>query len=178
MNEPSELEAGMTIGWPESLTDYPSGTWSLFYTLQNRANGYRFQATNEADETFTVAVDRATSADWAPGEYTLTGYVESATERHVVHRSRVRVLANITTGDPLGLSAMTHAERVLEAVEAAIEGRATADQMSVAIGGRSLQRHTIAELLGLRAKYRNEVAVERGERPAVQNVALRFGRAS
>lgn len=172
MNEPTEIRAGFTASWTESLTDYPSGTWDLWYTLSNRDEAFRFQATSEADGTFTATVARTVSAAWAAGEYTLTGYVEDATERHLVYRGALRVRADVSAGDPV--DDRSHAERVLDAVKAALEGRATHDQMSVAIGGRSLQRHTIAELHKLRHAYEYEVAVERGERPPVQNIAIRF----
>lgn len=55
----------------------------------------------------------------------------------------------------------THAERVLNAIEATIERRASTDQMSYTIDGRSLSRTPIADLLALRDRYKAEVAREK-----------------
>jgi len=49
---------------------------------------------------------------------------------------------------------------VLDAIEAVIENRATLDQESYQIGGRSLKRMPIADLMRLRQLYRAEVAGE------------------
>ena len=54
----------------------------------------------------------------------------------------------------------THATRVLAAIEAVLERRATKDQESYTIDGRSLSRTPISELLLLRNLYRREVQLE------------------
>ncbi len=54
----------------------------------------------------------------------------------------------------------THARRMLNAIEAALEGRASKDTESYTIEGRSLSRTPIPDLLRLRAIYRREVAAE------------------
>ena len=54
----------------------------------------------------------------------------------------------------------SHARKVLEAIEAVIEGRATKDQEEYTIGSRTLKRTPVKELLELRDKYRGEVHAE------------------
>lgn len=54
----------------------------------------------------------------------------------------------------------THAQKVLAAIEAVLENRATQDQDSLSIGNRQLRRTPIADLLLLRDKYKSEVAIE------------------
>jgi hypothetical protein len=56
----------------------------------------------------------------------------------------------------------SHAERMLAAVEATLEGRATSDQLSVTVAGRSLAKHSIDDLLRLRRLYAQEVQASRG----------------
>lgn len=56
---------------------------------------------------------------------------------------------------------MTHAQRMLDAIEAALEGRVTADVQSYQISGRSITKIPIAELMTLRKQYMVEVANER-----------------
>jgi len=63
--------------------------------------------------------------------------------------------------DPASQDVRTHAEKVLEAIEALIEGRATKDVSSYSIAGRSLTRMSPDELVKWRSHYRNEVAKQR-----------------
>ena len=50
----------------------------------------------------------------------------------------------------------SHARIVLSAIEAVIEGRASQDQMSYSIAGRSLSRMPIDDLLTFRDRYKAE----------------------
>ena len=50
----------------------------------------------------------------------------------------------------------SHAKVVLDAIEAVIENRATIDQQSMSIAGRSLSRMSIDDLLNFRNQYKNE----------------------
>lgn len=63
--------------------------------------------------------------------------------------------------DPANSDARTHAQRVLENIEAVIENRATKDQQSYSIAGRSLTRMSVDELIKWREHYRQEVSRER-----------------
>jgi hypothetical protein len=57
----------------------------------------------------------------------------------------------------------SHAQIVLDAVEAVIEGTATKEQSSWSIAGRSLSLRTYEELRQIRADYMSEVNRERKE---------------
>jgi hypothetical protein len=60
-----------------------------------------------------------------------------------------------------------HVEKVLAALEALLEGKATADVMSYSIAGRSLSKFSISELLLWHDKYKAElVQIERAEKLA------------
>ncbi len=67
----------------------------------------------------------------------------------------------IVLADPATQDTRSHSEKVLEAIEALIEGRATKDVASYSIAGRSLTRLSPDELVKWRAVYRREVAVQR-----------------
>lgn len=173
MNEPNQIAAGFSARWTEAPSAYPAPTWTLEYRLVGRADAYVVTATQQADGTHAVSIDPATSATFAPGRYRLIGYVDDGTERHRYYEGDLVVTPNVTAGDPVDLR--SHAERMVEALEAALEGRATADQMAVAIGGRSLQRHTLAELQKLHQVYAYQVEVERGRMAPTQSIGIRFG---
>lgn len=73
-------------------------------------------------------------------------------------RTLVRTLAIAV--DAYTFAGDSHAQTVLAAIEAVIERRATVDQESYSIDGRSLSRTPLAELYKFRARYMDEVARE------------------
>ncbi len=64
--------------------------------------------------------------------------------------------------DPALADPRSHAERMLDAIEALLENRASKDVQSYAIAGRNLTKLTVDELQRWRRFYRSEVARERG----------------
>ena len=75
----------------------------------------------------------------------------------------------------------SHAKIVLDAIEAVIENRATMDQSSMSIAGRSLSRLSIDELLTFRARYRAEYLKEvkqlriKNKRGSGNTIKVNFG---
>jgi hypothetical protein len=60
------------------------------------------------------------------------------------------------------LDVRTQSEVALDAINAVLANRATMDQQNYAIGGRSLSRMQVADLLALRQHYVREIKRERG----------------
>lgn len=160
--EPEELRAGDTWAWRrEDLTDYPAGTWSLRYRFANAASSFEVTATADGG-AFAVAVAPETTATTEPGRYAWRAYVSDGTDRYTVGEGETVVLPDLEAVPAgVGVDTRSHAVRVLEAIEAVLERRATKDQMSMAIQGRQLSRTPIADLLLLRDTYRAEVSRER-----------------
>ena len=98
---------------------------------------------------------------------------------HEVEAGQLTIAADLVSVDA-GFEARGHAQRVLASIEAVIEGRATKDQESYAINGRSLVRTSIADLLLLRDRYKREIAREspsgKRRRLTGRQVKVRFGR--
>lgn len=78
----------------------------------------------------------------------------------LVEEGQVRILEDLVSAAP-GFDGRSHAEKVLEAIEAVIEGRASLDQSQYTINNRSLTRTPVADLLKLRNTYRAEVRAQR-----------------
>ncbi len=162
--EPQTLIAGDRVMWKRSDlgADYPPASYALKYSARKEAA----EATPEIEITavadgsdFIVEVPAATSAAWTAGRYRWQAYItrNSDGQRITVGIGAFEVKLNseLATGD-----ARTHARRVLDAIEAVIEKRATQDQSNYSIQGRSLSRTPIADLLVLRDRYRAEAASE------------------
>lgn len=152
--EPTSIIAGDSIAWKKTLADYPaSAGWVLAYALRG-ATKIDFNAVASGDD-YLVNVLAATSAAWIAGFYTWTSYVTKAGQRYTVEQGAVEIHA-----DPVGLAAgvdqRPHCRRVLDAIEALLEGKATRDQREYEIDGIRISRMDITELLRWRALYRQE----------------------
>jgi len=156
----SFLRAGDTWAWRDSYPDFKaSDGWVLTYSLVNASLKIDLPGGGiTADGVdFAVTVAAITTAGYAPGDYTQVAKVTKSGAVHTVGSSDLKILPN--------LSAVTdtrsHARKVLEAIEAVLERRATLDQESYTIGIRSLARTPIPELIKLRDRYRQEVNAEK-----------------
>lgn len=165
-NEPTEAVSGDTWLWTRDLADYPAGTWTLTYYFKNRTQEFTIAATADGT-THVVAAAKATTAAYQPGEYHWTAVVDDGAERKTVERGTLIVLPDpAATG--AGYDGRTHARKVLDAIEAVLENRATMDQEEYSIGGRSLKRTPVKDLMAMHEKYRALVNAEEN-RDAVAN---------
>lgn len=158
--EPASIRAGDTLSWRRSLADYPAGDgWVLSYTLINATHKITITGTAEGnDHVITVAA--ATSSGYTAGYYDYFAHVAKGTERYSVGSGRMQVLPNLATATTYDVR--SHARKMLDAVEALLEKRATAEQIGVlkaAYADRSTEFEH-AELLKIRDRYRAEVAAE------------------
>lgn len=129
---------------------------------------YRLQIAMTLGTANPVLVDLANSAGVHGGTLSFASAAPGAW-RYAIKATRLTdgLVQTVATGtiqvnpDPARHDVRSHAERVLEAIEALIEGRATTDVQSYSIAGRSLTRMTPAELVTWRSHYRQDVAMER-----------------
>lgn len=68
----------------------------------------------------------------------------------------------------------SHAEKVLSAIEAVIENRATKEQMSISIAGRAVQYISLTELLRFRLEYKRLVKQEKIEAGLYQKTGMKI----
>lgn len=156
--EPQIVAAGDTIIWQRTYADYPAPTWTLKYALRGASV---INITGTASGTaHLITVTAATSANWLPGIYTWQGYVENAAgERHTVAVGTLQVNRDLTAVTET-YDGRSHARKVLEAIEAVLEGRAAIDQEEMTHDGLQLKRTPIPDLIILREKYKREVQNE------------------
>ena len=180
---PQQLTAGDRWRWRDAaaLAKYPPADgWALKYRLHNSAATIDLTAA-VVDGQYEIDASPSTTAAYAAGEYEWSCWVEKAGERYALATGRVQVLPDpaTATGD-----IRTHAEKVLEAIRAVIEGRASKDQESYSIAGRSLSRTPLDDLLQLESRYVRRVAEERAKREQAagrgggKTISVRFGRSN
>ena len=166
--EPAQFTAGDRITWKRTDlgTDYAPASYSLKYSarLENSGATEIEITASESGSDYIVEVGQSTSASFKAGVYHWQAYITrtSDSERVTVDSGTWEVLANrdVNASDP-----RNHVKRVLDSIEAVIEGRATRDQENYSIQGRSLSRTPIPDLLILRDRYKAEyVREQRAER--------------
>lgn len=158
--EPSKIVAGDTVQWKRELSDYPASEgWTLGYAMVNSINKISVSSSaSGADHLVTISA--ATSAAYVAGTYYWQAYVTktATSERRLIDTGSLIVEPNfaaIATHD-----ARTHVKKVLDSIQAVIEGRATKDQEEYTIGNRSLKRTPIADLIKLKKEYEADYARE------------------
>lgn len=158
--EPAEFRAGITLAWTRELPDYPASTWTLKYWFkQLAASGAKFSIQASASgDLHAVSVAAATTASYTAGNYSWSAMVTSGSEVYEVDSGTTRILPVYNTDT--AVDDRSHARKVLAAIEAVIENRATLDQQEYTIGTRSLKRMTVAELKAFRDQYIAEVWAE------------------
>ncbi len=154
--EPSEVAAGDTITWTRSLADYSAANgWVLKYALRGPAVVDLESEVDGDSHLVTIAPADLTTA----GTYSVQGYVEKETARHTIYTGRLKVTPNLVAA-AANFDGRSHAQRVIDAIEAVIEGRATRDQQEMWIDGEKLVRTPFEELIRIRARYRHETSSE------------------
>lgn len=170
--EPTRFRAGDSVSWRRSWSDYPaSAGWSLAYTLISSTAKRTITGAADGD-AHLVTLTAADTDDWPAGRYTLIGHVSKAPDRVEVLSLPVEVLPDLAAATTY--DTRTHARRMLEALEAALEGRATRGQLDVievAIYSRTTRRDK-GVLIEARARYLTEVRRE----DAAAGVATGAGR--
>jgi len=158
-SEPSQLVVGDRWAWKRSdlNNDYDNSLYTLSYSARLEDTGDEIEITASASGAdYLVEVAAATTANHTPGRYWWQAYItrDSDSERVTIGNGLFDLQTNRdqSLADP-----RSHAKKVLAAIEAVIEERATKDQESYTINGRTLSRTPITDLITLRDKYRQEV---------------------
>ncbi len=166
--EPTEIVAGDSVRW--RIADDPtypqSEGWALKYELvgvNTLAITPSFQTSGDDENHWLVSIATTETDDLDAGRYDLIKrYVGSGTysgREETVDRLVMSVRENPrSVADGVF---QTHAERTLDVIEAALEGRLTTDLESYQIAGRAVNKIPIETLMKMRGRYAGLVKQER-----------------
>lgn len=160
---PAILVAGDTWRWSDAaaFASHPPPFWTLRYTLRPVGGGVTItiQATTGAG-CYALTHPATSTAAVAPGayEWTALAYEDGGDDREWVASGRLTVAPDPATATG---SLRSASERILEAITATIEGRASKDADAYSIEGRSITRTPLPDLLKLQTVYERKVAAER-----------------
>ena len=155
---PLQITAGLTLDLRLSFRAYSAANWSGSLLLRGPAS---IDLTAIADgSVFVFHADATATATWSPGDYWYSVRMIRGDDVKEAQNGKIKVLPDMSSL-PAGYDGSTYAERVLAAIEAVIERRASLDQESYRINNRELSRTPISDLLTLRDQFKREVGKER-----------------
>lgn len=160
---PREIVRLSTPAWRFEDAEFsPVDGWTVEYFFEGPSELNITAAPDGAGHLVTLTALQTAIATGSYGWQAIASRALAPTftlERVLVGTGRTEFLLNYGV-DTTAASQKTHAARMVEAIEAQLEGRASDGQKSMSINGRSLERHTLAELMEIRATYRMELRSE------------------
>lgn len=158
--EPQVIAAGDAITWLRQIDDYPPPTWTLKYVIRNKANIYKFEATNDAG-VFSVSLTSAVTALWKPGLYAIGAYVTDGSSQREVRCffTTLEVGANLAS-QPQGVDPRSWASRTLPIIEETISALTSRTVETASVNGQMYTLANISDLFKLRERLKSEVARE------------------
>jgi len=173
---PETIKAGLSFSLTLSLADYQAPEWQAKIILRGPS---QIDLTSEpAGEDHDFSKAPSITSAWSAGDYWYSLRVTDGAAVYEIESGRLTIQPDLEAEDT-GYDGSTHPEKVLAAIEAVIEGRASKDQDSYRINNRELRRTPISQLLKLRDTYRTEVArlkaARRGKNTLGRQILARFG---
>jgi len=161
--EPTKLHAGDSVTWAREARAYPSADgWALSFSLRGPGS---LDVASTDGEPYQFRMTSSQTRTLPPGAYHWACYAVREDERQTLGSGRLEVLVDLQQVETF--DGRSHARRMLDLIEAALEKRIPKDQQSYEIDGMKLDRIPVERLEALRTRYRREVAAEsrRGKSP-------------
>lgn len=178
--EPESFAVGDRLQWTRTLTEYPATSegWTLTYYLRANLPGGQINLEAEASgESFAIDVAPDVTSTWTPGKYVWEAYVSKSGSRYKVGSGRMELKPDFSAIE-LPYDGRSHARKVLDAIEAVIQGRSTTDIQRYVMQavGRSIDKMPIADLIKFRDYYLAEVKSEEAKATGGpgKNIFIRF----
>ncbi|RKW39818.1 MAG: hypothetical protein D8H96_12015 [Lautropia sp.] len=134
---------------------YPAPEWRLSVVLRG-PSVIDLHAVPDG-RNHLLYVSATITRGWLHGEYAVSVRAQRGDDIEEIDSGTVTVRPDIAQL-AAGHDARSHVQRVLDAIEAVLEKRATLDQERYRINNRELVRTPVADLLKLRDRYRGELA--------------------
>lgn len=165
LQEPEIIIVGDFIQWrrQDIYADYPPATFDVGYVARITAGGNTeiiIAGSDYNSESWLFQVSSSVSETFTAGFYhfQLEAVRKSDSERLVIDRGTFTAIEDL---DVNGADPRTHAEIMVDKIQAVLENRADSDVQDYSIAGRSLTKMKVEELIKWRDYYRAEVAKEK-----------------
>lgn len=157
---PTSFSAGTTVKFHRSFDDYlASDGWAYTFYANGATAIFNQTATVNPDgQSFDIVIPASKTAVPA-GRYQCAERLVNSNTQEVVDPSgdmlQLNIEANVSTAS--AGTFISHIERMLTIIEAALEGRLTADLVSYQIAGRAVVKIAPKELLWFRGFYKSKL---------------------
>jgi hypothetical protein len=155
---PNKLTAGLSVSFLFFDPDHLSDEWTASIHLRSASSKIDIDAESEGDG-YRFKVSASQSASWVAEKYTAVVRLARGDEVVEVWNDRIEVYPDIAALNTY--DTRTANERMLEAIRATLENRATKDQTKLSHDGKSLERTPLGDLMKLELLYQKRVASER-----------------
>ena len=158
---PDTLYIGSTWAFEENVDEFSADDgWKLEYILTNASKNIKLESNSESSgNTFVFKIAGTTTSGYTTGDYSVAIFAVNGDDRRFISTGcAVTIRPNIAEGD--ADDSRSHIQKVLDSIEAVLEGKAASDVQSYSIAGRSISRYSIAELVKWRSTYKSMLAQE------------------
>ena len=165
---------GEVVEWQLCFTDYKASEgWNMLYIFKGKEKGFDVKGQENGD-CFKFKISINPKDNLKPSCYWWQLTVSKGDNGYLLDEGEIEVKPNFALLD--NYDGRSHVEKVLDALEACLLGKASRDQMGYSISGRSLSRMNPAELLQWRDKYKAELVFMRRKSGLLrdQNIKVRF----
>jgi len=154
---PAQFYAGDTLTFTRSLAAYSAADgWVLKYVL-NGPKVVEF-STTAVGSSHVANVPFADTENWTPGTYTIVEKAEKDGQRFTTGTGLIQISANPTAVAD-GSDNRPHCKKMLDAIEATLEGCATKKQLKYTYNGTAVEYVDINTLITARSKYAREWSI-------------------
>lgn len=164
--EPTRITQGEEIEWTRSFADFPASLYTVAYRFRGPGYGFDVAATADSDDHH-AELESAQSLAAKIGRWQWQAWAtEIADSDHVqmITSGFTQILQGYASGTTAAIELRTPAKITLDALNAAIADKATADQLEYEIstptGSRRIKRMMMSDLLSARKTYAAIVANE------------------
>ena len=176
---PASFRVGDTVKWILDVSsDFSTSEYTLTYTFFNSSSSFTAQGEAYTEYSYLITISASDSSKLTAGEYSYVAQLSNDEDVYTVSTGTVTVLPAPASG----VDGRSHVKKVLDALEAAIEGRATRTDLEYQIGDKRIRHMSAGELYQAWRKYKSlyeqELSAERvakGLKP-LNKIYTRFSR--
>ena len=169
MSIPASFRSGSTIKWRDDAVSDPFGEpmqstdgWSLkYYIRTNAALGHTATGT-EFGTGWEFTISATSTASLTAGDYFWQSEASKGAEKYEIGTGQLEILQSLTyTGNATAINDKSQIQQDLEAIQSAIRTLVSGGVVKeYSIGGRSLKKYELSDLMTLESRYKFQLKRE------------------
>ena len=153
-----KLYAGINWKWTESFNDYPASQYDSDLIIKKGTDDAKTFKTEKDGDSFIRSLSKGTTTNLPSGryqfQYVFTYISDGSTDVPKGFEGSIEINAILSSAT---YDTRTHNLKMLEALQATLEGRASMEFLNLSYKGRSLQLLTMQELRDAINYYQDEI---------------------